>query len=618
MERVLEFEKYRNLGLKNKERLVLNKSLEKGKMGNLVIVVGANNSGKSNVLDGLLSFGEKRFNQKDITTLSYNPEDRTPALALTTKDGDDIYSYKFKADGSHIEITYPKEKLVLSSVKKEWTEVCNIIENMLITLGIKTDIYQIDDTKLKIQNIKTDNDAYTVEQEILQILNDLQRKYDGIYGSSNNSANIWRELKSQLENFEIFNKCLRSKQSDEQILKSKFWEKYNIEFMPKIYKYTETMLSNSNLKTTYQSFANNDFFKSLFNSINVSIEELKNAYTDFNNIGDKGILTAFEKKLNKKLKQVSKQFNQLYVLEDDTYSFAISLESTNIYFTMSRNEQNITLDYQSTGFRWFFNLYFNLLTANKLNAGDIVIMDEPATNLHVKGQQELRGFLKEFAIKNDITIVLATHSPFLIDMDYLDELRLVTMENNISSINNDFSTIDLEDPDALKPIKEALTINNYVLFDPDNKVVFVEGITDYNYMVAFKKKFGIQDIVFLPIKGVGKYGTPDFKAKQKEISKRLIKIKKHMPILMVDGDGAGISMKITNKDSELCVFSLSDISPKFKEIEDLFTQEDKSNFNLEKHSSTSAQFKTFEVENTSLSKETENNFKLVFDFIEKM
>ena len=56
MERVLEYEKYRNLGLKNKERLVLNKSLEKGKMGNLVIVVGANNSGKSNVLDGLLAF----------------------------------------------------------------------------------------------------------------------------------------------------------------------------------------------------------------------------------------------------------------------------------------------------------------------------------------------------------------------------------------------------------------------------------------------------------------------------------------------------------------------------------------------------------------------------------
>lgn len=251
-------------------------------------------------------------------------------------------------------------------------------------------------------------------------------------------------------------------------------------------------------------------------------------------------------------------------------------------------------------------------------SGDIVIMDEPATNLHVKGQQELREFLKEFAIKHDLTMVIATHSPFLIDMDYLDELRVVIMENNLSSINNDFSTIDLEDPDSLKPIKEALTINNHVLFDPDNKVVFVEGITDYNYMVAFKKKFEISNVIFLPIKGVGKYGTPDFKTKQKEISKRLIKIKKHMPILMVDGDGAGNSMKNTNKESELCVFSLSDVSPKFKKIEDLFTQDDKLKFNLTKHSSSSSQFKTFEIENIGLSQETISNFKQVIEFIEKL
>lgn len=614
MERVLEYEKYRNLGLKNKERLVLNKSLEKGKMGNLVIVVGANNSGKSNVLDGLLAFGEKRFTQKDITTLSHNSADRNPSLSLTTKDGDDIYSYKFSANGSHVEIAYPYDKYNMAQVKKEWSDVCIIIESILTRNRVNLDNYHIEDIKQKIQSLKTQEGAYEVEKEIIQILNTLQKNYGGIYSSST----IWRTVKAELENFEIFKKSLNSKQPEDQVLNTKFLAKYNIEFMPKIYKYAEVMLSNSNLKTTYQSFANNEFFKALFNSISVSVEEIKNAYADFNSIGDKGILTSLERKLNKKLKQVSKRFNQLYVLEDDTYLFEISLESTNIYFTMTRNDQNITLDYQSTGFRWFFNLYFNLLAANKLNPGDIVIMDEPATNLHVKGQQELRVFLKEFAMKNDITIVLATHSPFLIDMDYLDELRVVTMDNNISSINNDFSTIDLEDPDSLKPIKEALTVNNHVLFDPDNKVVFVEGITDYNYMVAFKKKFDVKDIVFLPIKGVGKYGTADFKAKQKEISKRLIKIKKHMPILMVDGDGAGTSMKNTNKDSELSVFSLSDISPKFKEIEDLFSQEDKSKFNLEKHSSTSAQFKTFEVENLALSKETLDNFKQVFDYIDKM
>lgn len=43
------------------------------------------------------------------------------------------------------------------------------------------------------------------------------------------------------------------------------------------------------------------------------------------------------------------------------------------------------IEYQSTGFRWFFNLYFNFLCSNQLKSGDIVIMDEPATHLHPQG-----------------------------------------------------------------------------------------------------------------------------------------------------------------------------------------------------------------------------------------
>ena len=74
MERALYFTKFRNLGFEHSERLVLNYSLEKGKMGNLVIIVGANNSGKSNVLDGLTTFAAKNITDRDITTLSYEEE----------------------------------------------------------------------------------------------------------------------------------------------------------------------------------------------------------------------------------------------------------------------------------------------------------------------------------------------------------------------------------------------------------------------------------------------------------------------------------------------------------------------------------------------------------------
>ena len=107
------------------------------------------------------------------------------------------------------------------------------------------------------------------------------------------------------------------------------------------------------------------------------------------------MLKIFARKVNRKLKEIAKKFNALYFLEDDTYKFEIDCESTQICFVMFRDNESISLDYQSTGFKWFFNLYFNLLTSNKLQAGDIIIMDEPATNLHPYGQIELRKFLKE-------------------------------------------------------------------------------------------------------------------------------------------------------------------------------------------------------------------------------
>ena len=54
MQRLIRFSKYRNIGLEKDDYLLLNGDFQKGKMGNLVIVIGPNNSGKSNVLQGII------------------------------------------------------------------------------------------------------------------------------------------------------------------------------------------------------------------------------------------------------------------------------------------------------------------------------------------------------------------------------------------------------------------------------------------------------------------------------------------------------------------------------------------------------------------------------------
>ena len=86
MERSLRIESYRNIGFKDekshRERLVINNSLKKGELGDLVILIGANNSGKSNVLSALETFGKGQLQERDVTDLYMEGECRKPVLTL--------------------------------------------------------------------------------------------------------------------------------------------------------------------------------------------------------------------------------------------------------------------------------------------------------------------------------------------------------------------------------------------------------------------------------------------------------------------------------------------------------------------------------------------------------
>jgi AAA15 family ATPase/GTPase len=76
------FNSFRNIGFEDDkpadEKLLLNHSICKGETGDLVILIGANNSGKSNVLDGLKTYqivqimGETRDIKYCASRIEYN------------------------------------------------------------------------------------------------------------------------------------------------------------------------------------------------------------------------------------------------------------------------------------------------------------------------------------------------------------------------------------------------------------------------------------------------------------------------------------------------------------------------------------------------------------------
>ena len=542
-------------------------------------------------------------------------ECRKPVLTLfaRSQNNEDEFSYK-KTYQQNDEVLYPETEekdelkfITIENFLQSLQDVAYIERNFLG--GSQLQVF-FDSYSERIESKQFDNqDLNNAINEVFSLFDALQRQ------------GVGRTFLQQARNTELVKEYNNSRNKEHKdyktILNEKYLFNYGYNFIPSVISYENEEITNNSLITNFNNISNSNFFASVLHAINIDISTIKNAYDTFFKQKNKGVLSQLENKINKKLSSVSAKFNKLYFIEDATYAFKIDLESEKIFFSLFRGEQTISLDYQSTGFRWFFNLFFNLLNSTDLNPGDIIIMDEPATHLHVQGQKELRVFLKDFAIKNDITIVIATHSPFLIDLDYLDELRVIVNKENISSIENNFAAVNENDPDSLLPIKESLTVENHILVNPEEKVVFVEGITDYNYLTAFKKLFGKTNITFLPINGVGRT-----KEDCEKISQRLMKIRKKDPILLVDNDKAGNCMKDVNKENkDFTILSLNQADSSFKTIESLFDPEDLKKFSLvdsegKKHASTSTVFKNQVLKNADeISKTTKQNFEKLFDLI---
>lgn len=610
--RYFEFNNFRNLGLEGNthNKIVINNSLEKGKLGNLVILIGANNSGKSNVLDGILEYGNNQLNNRDVTTLTFNESDRKPSISLVYED-----------DDAHIEkiLDFEGKKFKNSKIVKDTNE------NDIISKDIAVNSLQTIVNYAK-QYLGSNSEFVLGFNELLnEVIVDgtfninHKNKFNdwSIKVKNYTNRNSWcRNLYNAIESSELA-KIIKNSDSKEEAYIQKT---YDFKFEPNIIKYQEKQISSNEMNCSIDSLEGNLFFKSVFKAIGIDISEIINGYKQYEQFKNPASLNKLRKMTDKKIEKLNEQFNKLYFAESDEYKFTIDIGSNNIGFGMARGEDEdpIMIEMQSTGFRWFFNLYFNFICSNELKPGDIIIMDEPATNLHPEGQKELRTFIKKFAIENDLTFIIATHSPFLIDPDNYDELRLISMLNNRSSIDNLFSAVNIEDPDSLLPIKDALTIKQNVLYDMDTEVVWVEGITDYNYLTMFKKFLNIKNISFIPYNGNGK-DDDDMKI----ILKKLIDIKFFKCGILVDSDKSGKIMAKLCQETKFKdrIYQIGDVNSNLIEIEDLFSQEDKNKYeslnkksDLFKKSYYSSMMKT----TTSIddySEETINNFKKLFEVI---
>ncbi|MGL2394490.1 ATP-binding protein [Helicobacter pylori] len=354
---------------------------------------------------------------------------------------------------------------------------------------------------------------------------------------------------------------------------------------------------------------------------------------------------------------ITKEFNELLaIVQDspqDSYQLKIRVRHNNklprekyteheikleVYDCRKSHDHNepIILSQQSTGFQWAFNFMFGFLynwgSHFSLNKNIIYVMDEPATHLSVPARKEFRKFLKEYAHKNHVTFVLATHDPFLVDTDHLDEIRIVEKETEGSAIKNHFNyplNNAGKDSDALDKIKRSLGVGQHVFHNPQkHRIIFVEGITDYCYLSAFKlylryKEYKDNPIpfAFLPISGLKK----DSKH-MKETIQKLCELDNN-PIVLTDDDRKCVfnqqatseRFKRANEEMHdpITILQLSDCDRHFKQIEDCFSANDKRKYAKNKRMELSMAFKTRLLYGgeDAIEKQTKRNFLKLFKWI---
>lgn len=440
--------------------------------------------------------------------------------------------------------------------------------------------------------------------------------------SKNKSKSNSNELKEYLK--KDFDEWQKSRENFVEIAFSKPTPLGDKNLIPQVIWYEENQVKDSDLVTTPNDFGTSRFFQSMCKALGDTkvATQIQECYSKNKNDAYRENL---EENINKIIKNVvTKKFNELYQWGSE-YAFRLRLESARISLSFSKEntiKEPLALSQQSTGFQWFFSFFFNFLHSHNLNSGDIVLLDELGGSLSIPTQRDLRKFLKDFAKSKHITFIAAIHTPYMVDINHLDEIRIIEQNkpnkksqdkikhNDIcsASIVNDFSKLDDNgeiEMDTFAKIRQAFGVNNHFsMVGGDSRIIFVEGITDYNYLTKFKLLYEKEkdkklDIAFVPIGGLGRSLQKDddiegeeskreleLTTKQKNILDKLPNLlqknKQYCTILLVDNDKQGRGIKPYEKQN-LKIVTLNEAlggDSTAKYVENFFSQAEVQRLNL--------------------------------------
>lgn len=119
-------------------------------------------------------------------------------------------------------------------------------------------------------------------------------------------------------------------------------------------------------------------------------------------------------------------------VQDREFRLLVSPREYDLVFTIrDRTEKEYAFGERSSGLRYFLSYYIQYLAhEHRTDGREILLMDEPDAFLSNQGQQDLLKIFDAFANpdgkdSSPIQLVYVTHSPFLIDKNHGDRIRVL-------------------------------------------------------------------------------------------------------------------------------------------------------------------------------------------------
>lgn len=134
---------------------------------------------------------------------------------------------------------------------------------------------------------------------------------------------------------------------------------------------------------------------------------------------------------------ITQEFSTWWHQHRHEIEFRLDGETFQIWVADDKYPVLIEFEQRSRGFRWFFSFYliFSVET-DYAHKNAVLLLDEPGLHLYPVAQQELLLLFDELAQHNQV--IYTTHSPFMVDSQHPERVRLVEeMDDGLVKVSDD-------------------------------------------------------------------------------------------------------------------------------------------------------------------------------------